>query len=60
MGGGTIIEFYGLRSKMYSIKLLNGWGGGGKTGKGILTKVKKNQITHEDFKTTLFKRIRNQ
>ena len=35
-------------------------GGGGKTGKGILTKVKKNQITHEDFKTTLFKRIRNQ
>ena len=58
MGGGTIIEFYGLRSKMYSIKLLNGWGG--KTGKGILTKVKKNQITHEDFKTTLFKRIRNQ
>ena len=27
MGGGTIIEFYGLRSKMYSIKLLNGWGG---------------------------------
>ena len=58
MGGGTIIEFYGLRSKMYSIKLLNRWGG--ETGKGILTKVKKNQITHEDFKTTLFKRIRNQ
>ena len=28
MGGGTIIEFYGLRSKMYSIKLLNRWGGG--------------------------------
>ena len=55
MGGGTIIEFYGLRSKMYSIKLLNGWEK--KTGKGILTKVKKNQITHEDFKTTLFKRI---
>ena len=60
MGGGTIIEFYGLRSKMYSIKLLNGWEK--KAGKGILTKVKvkKNQITHEDFKTTLFKRIRNQ
>ena len=58
MGGGTIIEFYGLRSKMYSIKFLNGWEKN--TGKGILTKVKKNQITHEDFKTTLFKRIRNQ
>ena len=44
----------GLRAKMYSIKLLNGWEK--KTGKGILTEVKKNQITHEDYKTTLFQR----
>ena len=54
MGGTVIIEFCGLRSKMYSIKLLNGWEK--KAGKGILTEVKKNQITHEDYKTALFRR----
>ena len=54
MGGEIIVEFCGLRSKMYSIKLLNGWEK--KTGKGILSEVKNNQITHEDYKTVLFRR----
>ena len=56
MGGTVIIELVGLRAKKYSIKILNEWEK--KTGKGILTEGEKNQITHEDYKTTLFKKDR--
>ena len=50
--GIPIIEFVGLRSKMYSyIKDDNN---GGKTAKGIKKNVIKNNIIHDDYKETLF------
>ena len=50
--GIPIIEFVGLRSKMYSyIKDDNN---GGKTAKGIKKNVIKNNIMHNDYKETLF------
>ena len=52
MAGDLILEFVGLRSKMYSI--LNYDGGNKKTAKGVISEVKKQQITHEDFKTALY------
>ena len=50
--GVPICEFVGLRSKMYSYMKddLNG----GKTAKGIKKGVIKNNITHENYKETLF------
>lgn len=54
MGGEPILEFCGLRSKMYSI--LNYNGENKKTAKGVITQVKERQISHEDFLTSLFDR----
>ena len=51
-GGIPITEFVGLRSKLYSyIKDDNK---GGKTAKGIKKNVIKEDITHDDYKDTLF------
>ena len=47
-----ILEFIGLRSKMYSYIKDNQTGG--KTAKGIKKNVIKNNIKHEDYKQTLF------
>ena len=51
--GIPIIEFIGLRSKMYSYMKDNQKGG--KTAKGIKKNVIKNNITHYDYKNTLLK-----
>ena len=50
--GIPIIEFVGLRSKMYSYMKENQKGG--KTAKGIKKNVIKNNIMHDDYKETLF------
>ena len=50
--GIPIIEFVGLRSKMYSYIKDNQKGG--KTVKGIKKNVIKNNIMHDDYKETLF------
>ena len=49
--GIPIIEFIGLRSKMYSYIKDNNKGG--KTAKGIKKNVIKNNITHDNYKSTL-------
>ena len=49
--GVPIIEFVGLRSKMYSYMKDNKKGG--KTAKGIKKNVIKNNIMHDDYKETL-------
>ena len=49
--GVPISEFVGLRSKMYSYIKDNNKGG--KTAKGIKKNVIKNNITHDDYKSTL-------
>ena len=49
--GIPIIEFVGLRSKMYSYIKDNKKGG--KTAKGIKKNVIKNNIMHDDYKETL-------
>ena len=56
MGGGLILEFVGLRAKMYSI--LNYDGENKKTAKGVISEVKNRQLTHENFKTSLMKEKR--
>ena len=50
--GVPICEFVGLRSKMYSYTKDNKTGG--KTAKGIKKNVIKKDITHENYKETLF------
>ena len=50
--GVPICEFVGLRSKMYSY--MKGDQKGGKTAKGIKKNVIKKNITHENYKETLF------
>ena len=50
--GVPICEFVGLRSKMYSYIKDNQKGG--KTAKGIKKSVIKEDITHENYKDTLF------
>ena len=50
--GIPIIEFVGLRSKMYSYMKDNDKGG--KTGKGIKKNIMKNSIKHENYKDVLF------
>ena len=50
--GVPICEFIGLRSKMYSYIKDNGQVG--KTAKGIKKNVIKKDITHENYKQTLF------
>ena len=51
--GVPIVEFIGLRSKMYSYIKDNNEGG--KTAKGIKKNVIKNNITHKNYKQTLSK-----
>ena len=49
--GFPVVEFIGLKSKMYSyIKDIEK---GGKTAKGIKKNIIKNNIKHEDYKNTL-------
>ena len=50
--GIPIIEFVGLRSKMYSYIKNNDQGG--KTAKGIKKNIIKKKITHENYKNVLF------
>ena len=50
--GVPIVEFVGLKSKMYSYVKDNDKGN--KTAKGIKRIVIKNNIKHEDYKNTLF------
>ena len=50
--GTPIIEFIGLRSKMYSY--MKDDQKGGKTAKGIKKNTIKKDITHENYKQTLF------
>ena len=50
--GMPITEFIGLRSKMYSCIKDNNQVG--KTAKGILKNIIKNNIKHEDYKDVLF------
>ena len=50
-GGKFLLEFCGLRSKMYSI--LNYDGANKKTANGISAQVKNDQITHEDYRNSL-------
>ena len=47
-----VTEFVGLRSKMYSYMKDNQKGG--KTAKGIKKNIIKKDITHENYKQTLF------
>jgi hypothetical protein len=47
----TIVEFVGLRSKMYSYVKENGKGG--MTAKGVKKYVIKNKLTHDDFKNVI-------
>ena len=49
--GVPIVEFCGLRSKMYSIAMDNGKEK--KTGKGIKKSALKNYIDHQDYKRCL-------
>ena len=65
--GAPIVEFIGLKSKMYNY--IKSDERGGKTAKGIKKNVIKNNIKHEDYKNTLMnneqmhqkmKTIRNQ
>jgi hypothetical protein len=50
--GNPIVEFCGLRSKMYSIKLDNGTEK--KTGKGVQKSALKKKVCHEDYKRCIF------
>ena len=52
MAGIPIVEFVGLRSKMYSYIKDNQKCG--KTAKGIKKNIIKNEIKHENYKETLF------
>ena len=51
VAGIPIVEFIGLRSKMYSYMKDNDKGG--KTAKGIKKNIIKNNIKHEDYKNVL-------
>ena len=50
--GRCIEEFVGLRSKLYSFKMLEGEET--KKCKGVKKSVVKKSIAHEDYKTCLF------
>ena len=52
--GIPIVEFIGLRSKMYSYMKDNEKGG--KTAKGVKKNVIKKDITHKHYKDTLFEK----
>ena len=53
-GGLPIVEWIGLRAKMYSIKLEDGKEK--KTGKGIKKSVLKKEVRHQDFKDCLMEK----
>ena len=53
-GGKFILEFVGLRAKMYSILPLEGEKKA--TAKGIDGNVKDDILTHQDYKTSLFEK----
>ena len=52
MGGDLLLEFVGLNAKMYPI--LNYNGENKRTTKELIKQVKKAQIKHEDYMTSLF------
>merc|ERR1711895_236149 len=54
-GGRFLLEFIGLRAKMYSILPLEG--DKKATAKGINANVKDDILTHGDYKTSLFQEI---
>ena len=56
MGGLPILEFVGLRSKMYSILQYNQQNK--KTAKGVISYITAKKISHEDYKTSLEQRKR--
>ena len=51
-GGKIVQEFVGLRPKMYSIKLLDGKRKA--TAKGVNKSLRDNEISHQDYKNSLF------
>ena len=53
-GGRFLLEFIGLRAKMYSILPLEGEKKA--TAKGINGNVKDDILTHQDYKTSLFEK----
>ena len=53
-GGSFLLEFIGLRAKMYSILPLEG--DKKATAKGINANVKDDVLTHQDYKTSLFEK----
>ena len=57
MEGIPIVEFVGLRAKMYSIKTLVAEMDK-MTAKGVMKAVTEQQIVHENFRTSLFKKKR--
>lgn len=54
MGGEYILEFVGLRAKMYSILKVDGCSKA--TAKGVMKAVKKKEITHKNYKECLFEK----
>lgn len=56
--GEPIVEFVGLRSKMYSFKMLKDQElHDNKTAKGVKKSIVQKELTHEDFKKCLFENI---
>jgi hypothetical protein len=56
--GVPIVEFVGLRAKMYSILLDTGKEK--KTGKGIKKSCLKKNVVHEDYKRCIFGSVKDQ
>ena len=52
LGGRILVEFVGLRSKLYSLKTKDGVEK--KTSKGTLRNITQNELVHEDYKESLF------
>ena len=53
-GGKQIVEFVGLRAKLYSYKMING--SEDKKGKGVTKNVTKRNIQFDDYREYLFSR----
>ena len=53
-GGKQIVEFVGLRAKLYSYKMLNG--SDDKKWKGVTKNVPKRSIQFDDYRECLFSR----